>query len=148
MSDEIKPDGTYIKKAGPNGVGIIWYNGKPWNLPTLNPTEDILGAEQYLRSQRKNPFLEIKKHIVDLPDDMAREVLDRAYRDMIKGDVEKKIPRHEIAAWLDTHEGLYWSVHHAMLREYPDITLDTVKAMLQSASLAECLKMRDEMLEG
>jgi hypothetical protein len=140
-----QPDGSYQKYKG--GTTVIWWKGKPWRVPPVDPIKDYGAAEEYLRGKRKNPLDAIIPSLEGKPDFVVREMLDRAYRDMRKGDEEAKLPRHEVADWLDTQEGFFWTMQRALAKDYPSVTADDVKEMFKTLSLAEALKIRDDASE-
>lgn len=141
-----KKDGTIERQKG--GKVAVWWSGQRWDIPQMDLSKDFHEAEKYLRGQRKDPLTALTGKLQGQPEAIKKEMLDRAYRDLLKSDVEAELKRSDVEDWLDTLEGFFWTMHLAMKRNYPEITLDAVKQMFCLVALEEALRLRDEATFG
>lgn len=104
--------------------------------------------EQHLLSQRRSPLDLVKDVVRDLPPELAKSLLEQAYEDAKKGNT---ISPQEIAEWIDTFDGMAYSLWLSLEKRYPgeyqltDVH-DVMQQMMESdESVMERLKaLRDQ----
>lgn len=124
--------------------GWLRYRGRRYAITPLNAGTDFDELEAHLRSTRYDPVAAVAAKLKGVTDpEIRREFLDRAYRDITKPPEQQKLPAHEVAAWLDTLDGLAYSMHMQMARADPAITLAFVRTMLADIGEARGRRARD-----
>lgn len=121
----------------------IRYNGKTYTIAPVHADELVRATEDHFRSRRLNPvdailpeleklkgFPEAQKHLVDL-----------AYKDLRAGG--KKYSREDLAAWLDTREGVSWLLWYQLHKNHPEVTVAQVETMVTELTFEEAIAKRD-----
>jgi len=62
---------------------------------------------------------------------MAKVMMEKAYDDMKKGNT---IPATEIEEWVDTFEGMDFSIWLSLQKEHSELSLDDVMALMSAMS--------------
>jgi hypothetical protein len=142
--------GPGIARGQGGEVVLTGSDGRRYVLESLEPAalrrqlrKDLREAEALLRSRRAPPVEAIQAHLRDLAafPTLQAEFLDRAWRDMKARDAP--VGDREIRDWLDSHEGMVWSMTRALRRRHPELTEDEVADLLDDVGIAEMQRARD-----
>ena len=89
---------------------VIQLGGSDYMMSALT-LRDFGTIEQHLLTKRPNMLATVAEAVKDMPPEMAKMLMDKAYDDMKKGNT---IPATEVAEWVDTFEGMVFSVWLAL----------------------------------
>jgi len=104
--------------ALPAGAGVhVNFGGEDLILSPLS-VEDLGVIENKLREKRRSrdPIGMITKHLANMPPELAEKLATRAYEDAMKVD---EIPAEEVAEWMDTLDGMSFTIWLALEKRYP-----------------------------
>ena len=142
MSETIMRDG-YSRDS--EGRMVITANGVSYTLEPMDIQVDIAAVEAHL--------IELEKKRENLPTHIAgqiealkgfprlqQELTDRFYREL-KAGITRKPGRAEIFEWLDTREGLIWTIKRQINKRYPEVSEEKVVEILNKAGFGEESRM-------
>ncbi len=135
---------TGFGRDGKNKLVSIVHQGTTYELVGMDD-KDFLEVEAHLMKARKNPLLAIKAQLEGIKDDPALQemLVDRAYRDLRKGDAVDVVTRKEVMEYLDTREGAAMSIWMMLRKKDAGMTLARATEIMSEVSTAEALKKRD-----
>jgi hypothetical protein len=137
--------GPGIARGQGGEVVLTGSDGRRYVLEPLEPAalrrqlrKDLREAEALLRSRRAPPVEAIQAHLRDLAafPALQAEFLDRAWRDMKSRDAP--VGDREIRDWLDSHEGMVWSMTRALRRRHPELTKTTWPTCSTTSASPRC----------
>lgn len=136
-----------LAHAGGAGIEINRANGERHFLAPMTLAE-FATVEMHLLDKRRNPIDAVLPELGKLPPDMARYLLDRAYEDLKKDKGAVRVSRKEVAEWLDSPEGLIYTVQMLISKGnqqhgLPAVTRDQVLAIIDEVGQQEMLRKRD-----
>lgn len=123
------------------GRMVITADGVSYTLEPMDIQVDIAAVEEHLvnlESKRPNLPAHMAAQIEALKafPRLQAELTDRFYREL-KAGRNRKPGRAEIFEWLDTREGLIWTIKRQMNKRYPEITEKQVIDILNKAGFGE-----------
>lgn len=118
---------------------VIRLAGKDYKMSPLT-LRDFGTIEQHLLTKRPNILKEVAAACSDLPEDIAKQLMDRAYEDAKKGNT---IPAAEVAEWVDSFDGMCFSIWLSLSKEHKDITQDEVMQLLSIMGPEELEQMKN-----
>ncbi len=128
-----------LGRAAGSGVPIT-LRGETVILPPLN-LKDMGVIEQHLLKTRPNPLKAVMEVVNELPHDLARELLFKAYDDVRRGS---SVTTEDVALYLDTLSGLAFSLWVALKKEYGDkYKLDDVYDAVESLGTEDVQDLKD-----
>ena len=95
---------------------------------------DFGTIEQHLLSKRPNVLKQVAEAAKDLPDSMAKALIDRAYDDMKAGNT---VSSQEVAAYMDTFDGIAFTIWISLRKDDDTVTLDEVTESLHAMNEAD-----------
>lgn len=132
-----------LGRAAGSGVPIN-FRGETIILPPLD-LEDLGTIEQHLLRTRPDPLQRVQAVIKDLPENLARELVEKAYED---GKKLNTISAAEVGDYLDSINGLAFSVWLALQKRYGDKfshkNVYNVLNQLTAEELEELRRARDQ----
>jgi hypothetical protein len=149
VAEKEKPaqkDGSY--RSGDEVVFVV--DGERWIVPPFDDA-DLDVVETFLKKQRR-PALDAMgsaaKEFESLPPAMKEGLLDRLYRDLRKSEAVDQISRQEVADWLDTFDGLAFSMFLQLRKRYPSITQEKARYIVRRVGVAETMRIRDKAAQN
>lgn len=103
--------------------------GQKWFLSPLRLV-DWGEAARVVAGRRKSPLAIVKQHLSGLSDELARHLVDLAYRDERSGEL---FALEEVERWFATPEGNVYRAWLMLRRQHPSLTLDQVEELLLTA---------------
>lgn len=126
--------------ARPAGSGTtIELGGKTLILEPLTLKDYGLVENEYLK-RKPNPIEVVAKAAEHLSQEMYDRLLDRAYKDATK--VNKATPE-EVADWIDSREGIIFTVWIMLRKSYPEMSMEDVEATVGSMAEDELRKLSE-----
>ena len=118
---------------------VMKLGGKDYKMSALT-LRDFGTIEQHLLRKRPNVLKVVGEAVKDLPAEHAKLLLDKAYEDMKRGNT---IPATEVAEWVDTFEGMVFSVWLAISKNHPELALDDVMDIMSSMTEEEMEELKE-----
>lgn len=139
------PSGTGIERRG--GKVFVWVDGKAWELAPLDLQRDFAAAEQRYAESLLPPVAAVAaemKALAAFPE-LRKEMLDRAYRDIREAaKVRKKPPAADVQRWLDSEDGIVWTLWRQLLKAHPQVTEEDARTILWRVGVEAAQGARDE----
>ena len=112
---------------------VVRLGGRDYKMAALT-LRDFGTIEQHLLARRPNILKVVAESCADLPPETAKVMMEKAYDDMKKGNT---IPATEIAEWVDTFEGMVFSIWLSLQKEHAELSLDDVMTLMSAMSEEE-----------
>lgn len=125
---------------------IITADGVQYVVKPLDINKDFKIVEDEIIKRRaaEDTTAEVAAELEKLKShpSLQKEMMDRFYRD-IRGGKARKPTRDEMYQWLDTREGLIFTLRLQLSKDRDKLTDDQVSDILNKAGLGESKKMMD-----
>lgn len=116
--------------------------------------EEYSIIERHLLKDRPNPVDAVLPQLERLASvkgkaarRMAKELTDRAYADLRKSQAENKVTLEDVEAFLNTPQGMLWSLHLLLLRFHPGLSIDEARRVYEWQG-AESIRKARTSAEG
>lgn len=145
MADE-KKDGMEVVEDGV----VFRVGGRQWKLPKATKKEmasDVATVNAHLQKTRKGPIEAVLPEIEKLKGfpDLQKQLMDRAYNDLKKGETERHVTNDDLTTWLDTMPGILFTMGLAFRRVHPEVEDDDLLEIITKVGQAEMQKARDAL---
>lgn len=112
------------------------------NTYMLSPLtlEDFGLIENEMLAKRPNPMQRVMEVYEKLPEALRDKFLERAYQDAKRTN---KIPAAEVAAYVDSIEGMMLSMWLSIKKCHPEITREKMNEIMRSLSPKDVEAMRE-----
>ena len=131
-----------LARAG-GGAGTIELDGKKYILEPIG-IKDFATIEQYFLSTKPDPLAAIVERKNVLPKEDYDRLLDKAYVDATKAN---KATQKEIQEWIDSPEGICYTLWISLQKRYPDMTHELIEQLVDKMgedTLKELMNERDK----
>jgi hypothetical protein len=140
-------------QAGHNGIenrdGRVYLHldGQTWELPPLNPIKDFPEAEKRCQGSLGSYARSLQGLVFEFQraaPGQRRGVGDRVYALARQRGRGRPLSDAEFQQWLDSTEGVAWSLWRMLGRRYPDVTEDLARTLVDRLGLEACQRARDD----
>jgi hypothetical protein len=145
------PDG--IEAPEDSDQVFVWFDGQRYEISGIEP-DDYPRCRDQLEKVRKEPIAAVGAELQalakrELPasvkEQVKKELLDRAYRDLRLNEDDRKPTREEVVHWIDrTEAGAAYTFFLMLGRKQPDMTEAKAAEILKAIDLAEFRRRRDQ----
>lgn len=147
--------------ARPAGAGIVIRIPKGWPTPTPDGgfdeyfwppmrIEEYAIVEQHLLKNRVSPIDAVLPELERLAKQKTRgarkladALTERAYNDLRKSREQNRVTVDEVQAWIDTPEGVLFTMKLCLARHHPNITDAEVRRIFDWLGEEEARRQRD-----
>ena len=122
---------------------FVEIDGRQYELSPLQ-IKDFGAIEHHLLSKRVNPVEQVIPLLSGLTPDQQKVLLQEAYREL---RATNKVPASEVAKWMDSMDGVGFTIWLCLRKKHPEMTLERIEAWVQregDRALAELVARRDQ----